>query len=148
VLPIVFAVLLATPPPAEAVDPLASAVQQPLGHDGLQETFLSRVNAIDRETTITESLLSSFPRWSPESGSPVPLSVSEAVAASRKVLEGSVRDWPTWGISQIALERFHQSWFYVVRWRPIAGGTNESLQVPVLLTGDPVPPDGKSSSQP
>jgi hypothetical protein len=129
--------------PADSADPLSGQnLQEPLGHDGPQSMYLSTVGGIDRTTTVDEVMLGSSPRWLPATPVPeLPLSIEEAIEASRVVLGNSVGEPSKWGITQVALERFGLSCIYVVRWRPIAGGTKDFFQIPVLMTGRAIAPD-------
>jgi len=137
--------LLATAADGElaTTDPLnGEVIQDPLGHDGPMSLCVSKVDGVDRTTTVDEQLLSTSPRWLP--GTPIPelpLGIAEAVKLSQGVLSQTVRDPSKWGIGQVASERFGLSCLYVVRWRPIAGGNNDCFQIPVLMTGRAIPLD-------
>jgi hypothetical protein len=129
-------------PAPPAGDPLqGQIVAQPLGHELPHAIYVSTIEGVDRSTTVDATRLSASGGWSPDTDTEVPVTVLQAVESSRAVLRSSVREPSKWGVQQIALEQVNKYWLYVVRWRPLAGGTKDLLQVPVLLSGRAVPPD-------
>ncbi len=126
-------------------DPLGSVVDQPLGHEAPYAVYVSTVDGIDHSTIVGGLLLASATQWSPDSQAPPPIEIRRAVELSRVVLRSVARDPEQWRLVQVALERINKYWLYIVRWRPMAGGSKDFFQIPVLLSGRAVSPDASDA---
>src|SRR5207249_4849612 len=106
----------------------------PIGHEAPLTGMYSMVDGHSRSTTVDGTMFAEGPDWSPESSSPPPISIQQAVRTSREVLKLEVKHPEAWGLVQVALERTNRYWCYIVRWRPTVG-TKDFFQIPVLLSG-------------
>ncbi len=87
--------------------------------------------------SISEETIALTPGWAdPESSDP-PLSIQQAISASRQVLARHFPVAVNWELSGVGLEFFgnRDRWYYVVTWQGSNGSEDGAVHVPVLMNG-------------
>jgi len=87
--------------------------------------------------------LDKTPSWSHPASTDPPLSVSQAVIASRSQLAHAFPRIKKWNLLDVKLETLFggDKWFYIISWRPSSfrsSGEGDNIQVGVLMNGQSV----------
>jgi len=105
--------------------------------------FESKVGADAVSFKICEPQLSGTPSWTQPEAKEPPVSVSEAVAASKAQLTRHFPKVKHWDLVDVKLHTLFapDKWYYLVSWRPAkwrSSGQGERVDVGVLMNGQAV----------
>src|SRR5262245_61211938 len=127
----VIASLSAQPVPDGDLDGLSATIEQTTNSTVLGRSF---------SWTVSEHDLVSTPGWTEVENREPPLSVSAAVAFAKADLVSYLPEVTEWQLVGVRLERlgWQGKWFYVVEWKSARHHRGDSLEIPVLMSGQTI----------
>jgi hypothetical protein len=119
------------PIPNEDLDGLSYTSSQSVTMTVLGKTYSWEVTYED---------IASTPVWDTTSGEEPPLSIPEAIEVSKPQISRYFPDVSEWVLESIVIETlgWGKYWFYVVKWKAKRHHEGDYLEIPVLMSGQPV----------